>query len=90
MFPVRCVEEDAIDWRDDAPEEGGTWCPVHLWIERQPALKDWTMAERGHLPRAGGWQEQDAIVIEQLEVIGNAVARVRAEAAAAPPPGEDG
>lgn len=82
VFPARCVEEEPIEWRDDAADEGGTWCPVFLWIERQSALKTWTMAERGHLPRAGGWQEQDAIVIEQIDIIGAAVERAKAQRAA--------
>lgn len=60
----------------------GETCPVFLMSERVHAFRLLTMFDHGFLPRSGGWEDQDAIVIDQIEIVTAARSRVDAERAA--------
>lgn len=79
-YPVRCVEEEPIQWRDDAADDGGTICPVLLTQLNDEYLKGWSMLERGLLPSGGGWSEQEAHWMQAFDAIGPAVSRATREA----------
>ena len=81
VFPARCVEPEPVEWRDDAPDEGGEICPVLLTQHHRDALRAWAMLERGLLPRAGGWAEQDAVWLQTIEAVEPAIARAKADLA---------
>lgn len=49
--------------------------------QEQDALRTWRFFERGVLPRAGGWAEQDARFAQVIETIEPAVVRAREDLA---------
>ena len=56
-------------------------CPVFLAGERREIFAAWGWQQRGFLPHAGGWADQDARTVEQLDIVESAIARARAEQA---------
>lgn len=78
-YPLRCIEPAPVAWRDDAEGVEGETCPVLLTQTEHEWLRAWAMFERGVLPRAGGWAEQDAAWVQAMEAVEPAVAKARAD-----------
>ena len=53
--------------------DGGAVCPVYLGRALESWFTGWTMLERGILPHAGGWADQENTWTEAMDVIGAAV-----------------